>query len=324
MWPIIDILKVDPEFRTEKSAIRAIPESKELNEITEQLIDNLNLSKREIAKNFNVSKASIEAWCGHPNSEIHPVPLWILDRLVNLNGDSKELRMKINSLINKVRCGRTGNIHILPKLLTPPLAAFVGAHIADGSISTIGGSSSLNWELADGEKDNVEMCKKWIKEIFSIDLPVRKCKKARAWKLQTRIQIIPQFLIKIFDIPVGKKDEIVKEPPIIKMPENDKRLLTKPSLEEKRELELWFAKGVMNFDGHCTISGGTPTVCIGSNSVQLLLDLYRIFRENGVSFHLFLKHKKIMTTSKDESRKFLELGCFENAKQEKLKFLVKS
>ena len=37
MWPVIDILKIDPNFRSEKSAFRAIPASTELNEIFEQL-----------------------------------------------------------------------------------------------------------------------------------------------------------------------------------------------------------------------------------------------------------------------------------------------
>jgi hypothetical protein len=119
-----------------------------------------------------------------------------------------------------------------------------------------------------------------------------------------------------------KKDEIVREPSILKFPEKDKRLLTKPSLHQKRELEFWFAKGVMNFDGFSTITGNIPSVGIGVNSIPLLIDLLRIFKENGVNFREFLLHRKILTTSKKESEKFLNLNCFENSKQNKLKFLL--
>jgi len=61
MWPIIDALKIDSEFRTEKSAFRALPSSPELNEIFDQLVDKLNISRRELARKLKVNNNSVEA-----------------------------------------------------------------------------------------------------------------------------------------------------------------------------------------------------------------------------------------------------------------------
>ncbi len=124
-------------------------------------------------------------------------------------------------------------------------------------------------------------------------------------------------------MPIGEKHEIVKEPRIIQSTELDNRLLTKPSESQKKELELSFASGVMIFDGHCTITGGLPSVGIGSNSKQLLLDLLRIFKGNNIKFGDFIKHKKILTTSFEESKKFFNINCFQNTpKQRKLENLL--
>jgi hypothetical protein len=199
MWPLIDVLKLDAEFRTEKSAFRAIPNSAELNEIVEQLIDELHISNRSFARKMGVNVVSVQAWCGHRIPKQHPIPLWVLDKLVSMTGDDTELRVRINSLIDKVRCGRVGHIYTVPKMLTPQLSAFIGAHVADGCVSKIPGSISLDWQLADEERGNVEMCKQWIKKSFDIDLPIKKCRNANVWMIRTRIQIIPRFLVTICD-----------------------------------------------------------------------------------------------------------------------------
>jgi len=327
MWPLIDILKLDPTPKSEKSACRAIPQSHELHEIVEQLIDMKNLSKRKFARIIGVNKNSVECWCGRlTHQEINPIPLWVLDKLVSGIESEISWRIKINSLISRVRIGRTGKIHKPPKFLTPQLAGIIGAHVADGSLSLISGrKTSLDWQLADGIKENVEMVRDWIKNTFNEFLTVKKFKKANAWFIRSRSQLIPKFLVNIADMPVGEKSNIVEEPSILKFPLRDKRLLTKPTKAQQGELELWFAKGVMNFDGHCTLTGKVPCIGIGSNSKKLLKDLKRIFEEKGVNFHNFEDHKKILTTSHDSAMKFAALNCFENSKKEKLlRFLATS
>ncbi len=323
MWPIIDILKVDPVFRTEKSAFRAIPNSVELNEIFEQLVDKLNISNKGLARMINVNSNSVQSWCGHGPVRPHPIPLWVIDFLITQTGDDLDTRLRINSLIDKIRCGRIGTIQSFPRNLNLQLSSLIGAHAADGSLSQIRKRHFINWQLADQEKESVELASKWIRDNFGLNLNAQKIKNANAWEIHTRKQMLPRFLVNICDMPIGEKHEIVQEPRILRFPELDNRLLTKPSESEKKELELLFASGVMIFDGHCTITGGLPSVGIGSNSKQLLTDLLRIFKENNIKFGDFIKHKKILITSFEESRKFFAINCFQNTqKQRKLENLL--
>ena len=323
MWPIIDALKIDSEFRTEKSAFRALPSSPELNEIFDQLVDKLNISRRELARKLKVNNNSVEAWCGHGTSKQHPIPLWVLDFVISQTGDDLNIRLKVNSLIDKIRCGRTGTVQAFPRNLNPELAALIGAHCADDSLTRIPHRESLSWQLVDQEKESIELASKWVKSNFEIELKVGKLKNANAWEIHTRKQILPRFLVSICDMPIGEKHGIVREPRILRCPERDNRLLTKPSKSQKKELELSFASGVIIFDGHCTITGGVPSVGIGSNSKQLLVDLLRIFKVNGIEFGNFIRYNKILTTSFRDSKKFFEMNCFQNTKkQRKLESLL--
>jgi len=136
----------------------------------------------------------------------------------------------------------------------------------------------------------------------------------------SNMQVISRYLTRIFDFPIGEKTDIVKEPKILSGEDN--RLLAPLSKEMSDKLRLEFAKEVLNFDGHSTMTGGIVSVGLGCNSPYLRKSVNEIFGLYDVSFRNYDKHKKILTTKKIDAKKIHDLGVFRGNKRTKFEKLI--
>lgn len=327
-YPLIDILKLHHPKDTEKSAIRAFG-GKKLNKIFDELSIRLcqrnKISYLQISKILKVNKNSIQNWRGfnrkYPNG--HPVPLWAFNKILKmLNLKGTETHRYVIKNISHLQCGRVSKRTKATIYLTPELAKLCGAHAADGSLYGIKDRSPITarWDIGDLEKANISAAKKWVDELFDIKLPnLMKGKMSYTW---TNMQVISRYLTRIFDFPVGKKTNTVKEPSILY--KNDKRILTSFPESIKWKLRLEFAKEALNFDGHSTKTGGIVSIGFGCNSYSLRKSVLEIFQHFGVKFNNYNKGNKILTTRKIYAKQIYNLDVFRGNKKIKLEKLIGS
>ena len=279
----------------------------------------------ELADQFGVNPNSIQNWRGlnkkYKNG--HPIPLCVLDKILELiNSRYGARHREIVKTIKYLQCGRTAKKVKAVIYLDENLAKLCGAHAADGSLSGLKnrGPISAKWDLGDLEKSNVDAIRSLIENIFGIKLPkLYKGKMSYTW---SNMQIITRYLTRIFDFPIGNKTNIVKEPKIFY--QEDSRLLTPLTKNMSIKLRFEFAKEVINFDGHSTITGGIPSIGLGCNSPQLRKSVSEIFFNYGIVFKNYENHKKILTTKKFYAKRILNLGVFRGNKRKKLKKLLGS
>ena len=324
-WPLINILKLHHPEDTEKSSVRALGDLK-LNKIFDELcrayVEKNSISYKALAREiFKVNKSSLQNWRGFNTNykDGHPIPLWALDKILELNGLKRtEKHTEVIKSIQYVQCGRVSYKLKAQIYLTPELARLCGAHAADGSLSAVKnrGPVSARWDLGDQEKENVLEARNWIKSSFDFD-PILMQKGNMSYTRSNK-QILSRYLTQIFDFPIGEKSNIVKIPKILLG--KDDRILSR--IEEKiyMKLQLEFAKEVINFDGHSTLSGGVVQAGLGSNSKQLLEDVRNIFLIAGINFHIY--DNKILTTSFKESKKLYSIGLFRGQKRKKFEKLI--
>lgn len=307
MYPLIDILKLHHPEDTEKSAVRAFGGEK-LNKIFDELstsfCQNSRISYAQLAKIMNVNKISIQNWRGfnkkYPKG--HPIPLWALDKLLQLTySKGSEMHNEIIRNITHLQCGRVSKKIKAVIYLRPELANICGAHAADGCLYGWKGKgpTTARWDIGDLEKSNILAVKKWIDDLFEIELPI--LKKGKMSYIWTNMQIISRYLVLLFDFPIGEKSHIVKEPAIFSG--KDARILSEFPEDLRWQLRWEFAKEVINFDGHSTIIGGIVSIGLGSESELLRNNLVEIFAHLGINFHNYQyeKNSKILTTAKKEA-----------------------
>lgn len=327
MWPLIDILELHRQNDTEKSWVRSfggIEFNQLFRDLCNKLSQRLNMSHREIAKKvFNVNPNSLQSWKGlnkkYPDG--HPIPLWALNETLELlNLKYSNTHKELISKIKELQSGRVAKrvravIHLLPNLVR-----LCGAHTADGCVNKLKTPFTLRWDIGDEEKENIVAIRRWTNELFGIELSDSpKGKMSYIW---TSMQIIPRYLVQIFDFPVGKKSHIVSEPKILSG--KDRRILSEFPEEIGWQLRLEFAKEVINFDGHATVTGGIVSIGLGSESNSLRKSIVEIFNHFGVNFHNYNYENggKILATSLKETKKMYSLGIFRGQKREKLKNLL--
>lgn len=324
---LIDVLCLHHPKDTEKSSVRALGGTK-LNSIMEQMIEQIarhrQIPRKSIAvESMQVNPNSLNNWCGHNPKypEGHPIPLWALGKCLDQFVGKRETHVDIIRSITDLQCGRVAKTVKAVTELTPEVVQLCGAHAADGSLylQHNRGPISSTWELGDQEETNVRAVQKWIAKLFGIELSI--LKKGSIYLLRTDTQVIPRYLIRIFDFPVGEKSHIVEEPRILSDP-NDSRLLVAGSERKRWSLRLLFAKEVVNFDGHSTRTGGLPSVGLGSQSDKMRRSLTEIFGHFGVEFKNYDSHKVMLTTSRENSRRLYSLGLFRGNKRSKLKRLL--
>ncbi len=205
--------------------------------------------------------------------------------------------------------------------LTPELAKLCGAHAADGSLYLQRGRGVITarWEIGDEEEANIVAVQEWVERLFGVKLKMQR--KSALHYLRTSLQVIPRYLIRIFDFPVGEKSHVVREPQILRDAKDD-RILVEVSDKKRWELRLDFAKEVINFDGYSTMTGGIISVGLGSRSRGLRRSLIEIFQYFGIKFSNYDEYDKMLTTSWEESKKLYELGLFRGQKREKFRSLL--
>jgi hypothetical protein len=322
----INILCLHHPNDSEKSAVRALG-GRELNAIVDEFVTEMSekqkLNNKQIAKQiFAVNPNSIQNWRGR-NSEYpegHPVPLWALEKCLqsNQNSDKDKARIRIIKNIEELQCGRVGKTVKAVTELNPSIAKLCGAHAADGSLylqAERGPITSL-WEIGDQVKENIEAVQQWTKELFNVQLDIKK--KGAMYYVRSDMQVIPRYLIRVFDFPTGEKSHTVREPSILS-DSRDGRVLGTITEEERWSLRLDFAKEVVNFDGHSTKTGGIVSVGLGSESSEMRKNLCEIFERFGVKFRNYDAHNKMLTTSWEQSRKLFDLGLFRGQRRTKFK-----
>lgn len=324
MWPLIDILKLHKTDDTEKSSVRAFGGA-ELNRqfgmLYMQYVKQTKTDFKTMARKvFGVNPNSIQNWRGMNKKypEGHPIPIWALNKILDLlHLQHTEKHIEIIKNIEYLQCGRISKKVNAVKYLTPTLAKLCGAHAADGCLYKFKDRvSTINWEIGDKEKENIEAVKKWLFELFG--LKIKTTKRGNMYYFWTNMQVVSRYLTQIFDFPTGKKSEIVKEPKIFSG--NDNRLLSSIEEGDKWKLRLEFAREVINFDGHSTITGRIVSVGLGSNSPYLLNNVSETFKHFGIHFNKY--PTKILTTSGKESKKLYPLGIFRGAKRKKFENLL--
>ncbi len=322
---LINILCLHHPKDSEKSAVRALG-GKELNAMVDEFTSNmskkLKLNNKEIAKQiFKVNPNSIQNWRGRNSRypEGHPVPLWALERCLDVLPENKNKHIKLIRNIKQLQCGRVATTVRAVTVLNSQIAKLCGAHAADGSLylQHRRGPITSIWEIGDHEKSNIEAVQQWTQDLFEVELDIQK--KGAMYYMRSDLQVIARYLIQVFDFPTGEKSHTVREPPILSNP-NDVRLLEEITEKERWSLRLDFAKEVVNFDGHSTTTGGIVSVGLGSESSELRGNLCKIFEHFGVKFRNYDRHNKMLTTSWEQSRRLFELGLFRG--QKRMKFRI--
>jgi len=321
---LINLMCLHHPKDSEKSAIRALGGT-ELNAIVDKLLAEYsaqhNLTTKEIAtKVFQVNPNSIASWRGRNNryKDGHPVPLWALEKLLTLLQKDHSERIEVVKNIFQIECGRVSRRVNAVTTLDSRLAKLCGAHAADGSLYRQPGRGPITslWEVGDQEKSNIEAVQEWVSALFGIELPLHK--KGAMYFIRTDLQVIPRYLIRVFDFPTGEKSQTVMEPPILSNP-MDSRLLEPMDEDRRWSLRLDFAREVVNFDGHSTVTGGIVSVGLGSESAKMRGELSKIFEHFGVKFRNYDLHRKMLTTSEKESRKLYQLGLFRGHRRDKFR-----
>lgn len=322
-YPLIDLLRLHHPDDSEKSALRAYGENS-LNELFNELCisytEYKSIKIEKLAQQFSVNKNSIQNWRGlnkkYKNG--HPIPLWVLEKILVLNNSRYGARHReIINTISHLQCGRTAQKVKAVKYLIEDFARICGAHAADGSLYHLKdrGPITAIWEIGDQEKSNILAVHEWTSNLFGTDLEIKY--NGKMCYLRSNLQIFSRYLNRIFDFPLGSKSDIVKEPKILSG--YDDRLLSSMTEEISKKMRLEFAKEVLNFDGHSTITGGIVSVGLGCNSPYLRNSVVEIFDKNGIHFKNYHTSKKILTTRKVDSNGIYNLGVFRGNKRNKMK-----
>ena len=326
MYPLIDILRLQHPEDSEKSAVRAYG-GKKLNELFNELclllVEYKSLKIKQLTRIFGVNPNSIKNWRGlNPKYRNgHPIPLWAFQKILELtNSRYGASHREVINTINHLQFGRTAKRVKAAKRLDENLARLCGAHAADGSLYgwKDRGPITARWDIGDLEKSNIKAVREWTHVLFGIKLPeLMKGNMSYTW---SNMQVFSRYLTQIFDFPIGKKTDIVKEPRILSG--DDDRLLTPLSKEISARLRLEFAKEVLNFDGHSTLTGGIVSIGLGVNSPHLRKSITEIFSDYTISFKNYDKHKKTLTTSKLDAEKIHNLGVFRGKKRNKFEQIL--
>nr|BAD18901.1 rRNA intron-encoded endonuclease [Pyrobaculum sp. M1T] len=307
-YPLLDLLELHVPG-PEKSWVRAY--GRKLNNLFEELLSVSGLSRGELAKLLGVSKTAVQSW----TRDGEAIPL---KALALLAGRKLEARRAVVESIETLRFGRTGKLVKAVNRLTPELAQIAGAHAADGSLTAVGGGGLLTaeWEIGDSYKENVDAVHEAIIKLFGpiADKPRRR---GKMWRLRTRAQVLPRYLVKIFGFPIGEKEHTVSMPKVLKEP----RLLLSPATPDVlKELQLAFAKELFAFDGYVTLSGGVVQIGLYSVSSKLLHDVREVLASFKIRARLY--GERLIIARREDVLKMYNLGFFRGVKRQKLQTLL--
>lgn len=181
-------------------------------------------------------------------------------------------------IITKAKYGPSKEIRI-PLILTENLSFFVASIIGDGHLK----KDKFQISIENSNKELINYIQKICKELFNKSLNIHpiKIRKNRkpTFKLNIDSKSIYNLLNKVFEIPSGKKSNIVKVPYYIK--------------KSNKKIKLAFLKGIMATEGGKRKRGyGLSTA-----SKELWEDLMKLF--NNIKI-VVLKDKWIYQKYKKE------------------------
>lgn len=150
--------------------------------------------------------------------EWYPIPFIII--LLDLwKGTSKSncnIKNVLEAINNRIQFLRTGRsyIHKAVKEVSSSSAKLCGAIIADGNLSK---DRATKITIIDEYQKAIRKCAKWFEDDFGFSVPIKKSKRFNAWYLKINSKIAARIFNVFFEIPIGKKSSIVKEPQCIKL-----------------------------------------------------------------------------------------------------------
>jgi len=242
----LDLFKLHDENDKGQGTIKAVNNTK-LKSFLKKIIKDIqkkeDLSVKDIAEKMGLSYLNFYNKLFRKKSELQ-----LIKKLTELWGDitkssTKEINRKlteIQDIIEELTYG-AGNTHKIvkaPKFLTKNLCKTVGAVIADGHLTKHikkSGSPSYLISVDDESKDNLDRFCKWMKEEFETKIRPKYSRKNNYWRVDFGNKIIYRYLNKLFEIPIGKKHEIVKTPNLIKFAD--------------LSMKISFLNGLFLFDG---------------------------------------------------------------------------
>jgi len=245
----LDLFKLHDENDKGQGRIKAVL-NEELKNLLKQMVIDIRKTKKlkvkDIAKSVNLRY--YEFW--RCLNQCH-IPLITLNKLVLLwleitDGNVKNKMEDVTRNITLLShgAGNTYKVVTVPRILTENLCKICGAIIADGHLKYRKTKNGCDYSIIvrDQYEDNLLLFTKWLKEEFGTIVRPAYDKNQRLWYIDFSNKIIFRYLNSIFEIPFGKKSNIVKIPKLI---EN--------SYDEYRKA---FVVGVLMFDGGINYRNG--------------------------------------------------------------------
>lgn len=273
----LDLFKLIDENDKGQGVIKALNTQK-LKKKLKILIEDIKEEKKQkikdVAELLNLSYLDFYNKLFRRNCSL---PL--LKELIKLWGkvtrkSSREIREKKIEIQEEIKiltygAGNTYKSVKVVHFLSENLCKIVGALIADGHLTKLikpSGSPSYVITIDDKYEDNLSRFCSWIREEFGVRLKPKYCSKNNYWRIDFGNKIIYRYLEKLFEVPVGKKYEKLKVPPIIK----------KSSLNFK----VSFLNSLFLFDGGI---GKSVYFNFSTKSLTLLKDIEKLLKEIGIN-----------------------------------------
>lgn len=269
-----DLFELSDKNDGEDTKIKIILNSKtkpQLSELIDLIKTKLDLSTKEIAKQIGVS--SDEFYTYIPRSKIS---LFALQGLIELykKYDSKDtIKIKNEMLENtEFLVYGSGNVYKSVKCvtqLTDDMCWIVGGIVADGNLNVYTDEKGTGYRILvrDGYKDTMNILCDKIEKVFGFRPKLRYHDKEHHWYFQFKNKVVFRYLNIFFEIPYGKKSDIVKMPNMLRF----------ASPKYRRA----FISGVLIFDGGLNLRNGYQF--FNSKSKQLVKDVANVLEEFGAS-----------------------------------------
>ncbi|MDO8428592.1 MAG: LAGLIDADG family homing endonuclease [Candidatus Diapherotrites archaeon] len=234
-----------------------------LQKIDVKLKKELGLQWRLVWKEklyFNPSKSAMNDWLiGRAT-----IPLSALEVLTEFScvDEVKQIKKTLTHV-----CGSRGGPIFVPKQLTSEMAFLVGAILGDGHL----GDRTVSFELTDEEL--IQKITAIANKLFQTDFAHKKRirlirpNRKNSFTLYLDSKVITRFFNKFFEIPIGKKSDIIIVPSLIK--------------SSSKEIQEAFLAGIFETDGCETKKEFTITTA----SEQFCNELYELIKGFGVPVH---------------------------------------
>lgn len=241
--------------KTNIGSIRVILDDNLKNKIEGSIL-NLKKQKtkfKDIATKIGIKYVTLWEYLNKKES----IPLQVLE---NIGGLTK---LNFHNLICQLECGYSKIKVKAVRNVSEDLAKIIGAHVADGSLRKRKQKWGHHYELVirEGYKSNALAFYKWFNSVFNLNIKPKR--KKSHYLIYVSNKIIFDYFTKIFEIPTGRKVDIISIPKIIK--------------ESDLEIKKAFLQGLFMFDGG--VDYRTGYVNLISRSKNLIIDTTQLLKE---------------------------------------------